>query len=211
MEIDKSKGVNMEITASDVEFKEGRRVLFMGGGIGLLLMGLSFQAFRMGASPIAGLLLLVAVWLLASAWINRGAGSKPLMILKDEGIWFFNANGLLPYTSIGDMEIETYCTHKDFQFNSTFHIPLEKVDTLPAFQYSRLDGLFLRPGAARGRGFRKHVVVFRYGNLRDADGKGLDADDLFEELSYRINRACQAEAAILVPTSAANDALSSVQ
>lgn len=199
------KELKMEQKAGDVAFKEGRRVLFMGSFIGVALMAMGIQAFRIDYDGLAITLLLCAAWLLAAAWINRSAGSKELMILKDDGIWFFNADGLLPYTSIDDMEIETYCNHKDFQFNSLFHITPEKVDTVPAFKYSRLDFFFKKPGATKGRGFRKHVVVFNYGGLRALDGKSVDPDDLYEELSYRIGRAYQAESAIVVPASASND------
>lgn len=195
----------MELKAGDVEFKEGRRVLFMGSGIGIALMVLSIYAFFSEYQGLGGLLLFCASWLLISAWINRNAGSEPIMILRDEGIWFFNADRLLPYTSIDDMEIETYCNHKDIHFNSLFHITPEKVDTLPSFTFSRFDRFFKKPGAAKGRGFRKYVVVFTYGGLRDIDGKSVDPDDLYEELNYRIGRAYQEESSIVIPASAAND------
>lgn len=205
----------MEINKGDVTFTESRRVLFMGAGLGLVLVVLAIAAFSSGkATGVTGLgvvFLIGAAWLFASAWSNRNAGDKPLMVLKEDGIWFFNADRMLPYTSIEGIEIETYCTHKDIQFNSTFHITPEKIETVPTFQYGRSDSVLNKPGATKGRAFRKHIVVFRYGRLRDADGKLVDMDDLAEELNYRINRAYEAEAAILVPTSAANDPLSPVQ
>ena len=62
------------------------------------------------------------------AWLNRKAGSQTLMILKDKGIWFFNADGLVPYTSIEGTEVESYSGIGQMQLNTVFHIIAEKAD-----------------------------------------------------------------------------------
>ena len=204
----------MKSTINDMAFTERRRVPVRALLGGILFLPMAIQGFRMESNGIATLLLVCSLWCLGMAWLNRNAGSQTLMILKDKGIWFFNADGLVPYTSIEATEVETYSGIFQMQLNMVLHITPEKADTLPNFNDSRWKIFFKMPSARKGKGFRKHLVVFNYGGLRDEDGKNAGYDNLEDEIAYRIEKAYQEEHEqsniVRVPSSAANDALSSV-
>ncbi|WP_248805109.1 hypothetical protein [Pseudomonas sp. MWU13-2100] len=206
----------MQQSLNDMSFSERRRVPIGALILGLLVLPLAIQAFRMEAvGKFAYVLLLCSLYMFVAAFLNRKAGSTPLMILKDEGVWFFNADGLVPYTSIQAVEVETYNTLKDIQRNLVLHIHAEKADTLPHFNNKRWKLLFMMPDARKGRGFRKHLVAFNYGGLCITGGQSADPDVLAEEIVYRIGKAHHEEearqGAIWVSSSSANDALSPVQ
>jgi len=204
----------MKSAINDMAFTERRRVPVRAllGGIVFLIMAI--QGFRMQSNGIAAALLVCSLWYLGMAWLNRNAGAQTLMILKDKGIWFFNADGLVPYTSIEATEVESYSGIAQMQLNTVLHIIAEKANTLPNFKDSRLKILFKMPSARKGKGFRKYLVVFNYGGLRDEDGKNVDYDNLEEEILYRIEKAHLLEAeqsrGVFVPSSSANDALTPV-
>ncbi|MGO4801223.1 hypothetical protein ACEN2T_18235 [Pseudomonas sp. W22_MBD1_FP4] len=204
----------MKSTSNDMPFTERRRVPVRAllGGIAMLV--LAIQGFRMDSNGLGYLLLTCSLWYLGMAWLNRKAGSKTLMVLKDKGIWFFNADGLVPYTSIEGTEVESYSSILTMQLNATFHIIAAKADTLPNFNDSRWKIFFKMPSARKGKGFRKHLVVFNYGGLRDDASLNVNYDDLEAEIHYRIKKAHEEEQelnnAVWAPSSAANDAVSSV-
>ncbi|MDQ0655221.1 hypothetical protein [Pseudomonas cedrina] len=204
----------MKSTITDIAFTERRRVPVRALLGGIVFLAMAIQGFRMESNGIATLLLVCSFWYLGMAWLNRNAGSQTLMILKDNGIWFFNADGLVPYTAIEATEVESYSGIVQMQLNTVIHIAAEKADTLPNFDDSRWKIFFKMPSARKGKGFRKHLVVFNYGGLRDEDGKNVDYDDLEDELAYRIEKAHQKEHELInpvyVPSSSANDALSPV-
>jgi hypothetical protein len=204
----------MKSTINDMAFTERRRVPVRALLGGVLFLVMAIQGFRMESNGIAALLLVCSLWYLGMAWLNRNAGSQTLMILKDKGIWFFNADGLVPYTSIEATEVESYSGIAQMQLNTVLHIIAERADTLPDFNDSRWKIFFKMPSARKGKGFRKHLVVFNYGGLRDEDGNNVDYENLEEELTYRIEKAHQEEHeqshSVYVPSSSANDALSPV-
>jgi hypothetical protein len=201
----------MESTLTDMAFTERKRVPVRALIGGIVFLAMAIQGFRMGSNGIASLLLVCSVWYSCMAFLNRNAGGQTLMILKDKGIWFFNADGLVPYTSIEATEVESLSGIGQMQLNTVLHIIAEKADTLPNFNDSRWKIFFKMPSARKGRGFRKHLVVFNYGGLRDEDGKNVDYDNLEDEIIFRIEKAnhqeyCQSNP-VYVPTSSANDAL----
>ncbi|WP_249384301.1 hypothetical protein [Pseudomonas fluorescens] len=204
----------MKSSINDMAFTERRRVPVRALLGGVLFLVMAIQGFRMESNGIAALLLVCSLWYLGMAWLNRNAGSQTLMVLKDKGIWFFNADGLVPYTSIEATEVESYSGIAQMQLNTVLHIIAEKADTLPNFNDSRWKIFFKMPSARKGKGFRKHLVVFNYGGLRDEDGKNVDYENLEEELTYRIEKAHQEEHeqshSVYVPSSSANDALAPV-
>ncbi|MDR3411771.1 MAG: hypothetical protein P4L87_12660, partial [Formivibrio sp.] len=113
----------MQQSLNDMSFSERRRVPIGALIAGLLLLPLAIQALRTETvGKFAYVLFLCSLYMFVAALLNRKAGSTPLMILKDEGIWFFNADGLVPYTSIQAVEVETYNTLKDIQRNLVLHI-----------------------------------------------------------------------------------------
>lgn len=203
----------MKSTVNDIAFTERRRVFVRALVGGMLLLVMASIGLRPNSNGIAAILVVCSLWFWVMAWLNRKAGSQTLMILKDKGIWFFNADGLVPYTSIEGTEVESYSGIGQMQLNTVLHIIAEKADTLPKFDDSRLKIFFKMPSARKGKGFRKHLVVFNYGGLRDQDGKNVDYENLQDELTYRIQKAHQEEHEqsnrVYVPSSSANDALSS--
>lgn len=204
----------MESTTNDMAFIERRRVPVRALLGGILFLAMAIQGYRVESNGIATLLLVCSLWYLGMAWLNRNAGSQTLMILKKKGVWLFNADGLVPYTSIEATEVESYSGIFQMQLNMVLHIIPEKAETLPSFNDSRLKIFFKMPSARKGRGFRKHLVVFNYGGLRDEDGKNVGYDNLEDELMYRIKKAHKEEyefsSPLYVPSTSANDALSSV-
>ena len=204
----------MKSSINDMAFTERRRVPVRALLGGILFLAMAIQGFRMEAGGIANILLVCSLWYLGMAWLNRKAGSQTLMILKEKGIWFFNADGLVPYASIEATEVESYSGVVQMQLNTVLHIIAEKSNTLPNFNDSRWKIFFKMPSARKGKGFRKHLVVFNYGGLRDKDGKNVDYDNLEEEIAYRIQKAHKEEYdqsnLVYAPSSAANDALSPV-
>lgn len=179
----------MENNVDDISFLEQRRVPFR-AVIGVIIFSIiTVQGFRMDQNGLAYIMLVCTLWMLGIAILNRKAGSQILMTLKKDGILFFNADGIVPYTSIQDIEVECYNGMAHMQLNSVFHIISEKANTLPNFKDSRLKIFFKMPSSRKGKGFRKHLVVFNYGGLVTTDGIKVKADDLSDELIYRIQKA----------------------
>ena len=205
----------MQKPTTELYFCEGRRVLIRALLMGLLALPITIQAIRMGSTALAYILLASTLYAFAMAFLNRKAGSIPLMILKDDGIQFFNADGIVPYTSIESFEIERFSTWQDIQLGLALNIYPEKTNTLPHFTRKRWWPPMKVADAFKGKGFRKHLVGFNYGGLRTTDGQKVDRELLGEELLYRIEKAHRDETAqqgtMWVPSSSANDALSSVQ
>jgi hypothetical protein len=182
-------GTRMENKENEISFIERRRVPIR-GLIGAIIFGIiAIQGFRMNQNGLAYIMTICAVWYLGIAWLNRKAGTQILMTLKEDGIQFFNADGIVPYTAIEGLEIESYNGMAHVQYNSVFHIFSEKSNTLPNFNDSRFKVFFKMPSARKGKGFRKSLVVFNYGRLKTLDGINVNADDLSDELVYRIQKA----------------------
>lgn len=185
----------MQKTFPELSFAEGRRVLLRALLMGLLVLPITIQAVRMGSTALAYILLASTVYAFAMAFLNRKAGSIPLMILKDEGIQFFNADGIVPYTSIESFEVERFSTWQDIQLGLALNIYPETTDTLPHFDRKRWWAAMKMADAFKGKGFRKHLVGFNYGGLRTTDGQKVYRELLEEELLYRIEKAHRDEAA----------------
>lgn len=172
---------------NDIDFFERRRVPIRSFVGGIALSAIAAQGFRMNSDALAYIMTVCSLWFFAIAYFNRNAGKQVFMTLKDDGILFANADGIVPYESIESLEIECYNGIMHMQLDSVLHIDSDKSNTLPNFNDSRFKIFFKIASARKGKGFRKHLVAFNYGGLRTADGKLVHADDLNDELVYRIN------------------------
>lgn len=181
----------METNNDDISFIERRRVPFRAliGAIAFAII--TVQGFRLGSEGLGYIMLVCTLWYFGMAFFNRNAGSKVLMTLKDDGILFFNADGIVPYTSIEGLEVEAYNSVLHLQFSTVLHINSKDAGTLPKFNDSRFKIFFKMPSARKGKGFRKHLVVFNYGGLKTLDGELVNATDLEEEIIYRIEKSIQ--------------------
>ncbi|WP_233234813.1 hypothetical protein [Bordetella sp. LUAb4] len=178
----------------DLVFVESKRIVYWLGFIGICttLLGIYALTKMAGNTWFAVFLLVCGLWTLTSAALNATSPKGPIFILKKDGIWFVNSEGLLPYDIIGDMQVERYSSLMQPQRNMSFTIAPEDKDRVPEFRGMsglglRLSLLLWRTGAHKGRAFKRTMVVFRYSGLKLDNGESVDAEMIEEEIARRIN------------------------